>query len=65
MVVLLYRHELTKIFPWGLSWKELNSQERRFIAARVMRMRGDPESLKTAFYLETGNPNFNQIAVSG
>lgn len=45
------------------NWRRLDIQRRRWVAASIMRKRGDPVSRRVAQMLEIANPNYNDFTV--
>jgi len=61
MTIQLARSEI--LSHARVPWDTLNFSEKRRIASAILRDRGDDNSQQAAFYIETGNPNFNDFVI--
>lgn len=61
-MIQLAKSEISR-FLAGRSWGALPSREQQNIAASVLRGRGDANSNRIAFLLETRNPNLTHFQI--
>jgi len=61
MIITLHKNEVARISK--VPFKLLSPQEKRAVAARVLRMRRNPSAIHTAMMIEMNNPNYQQFAI--
>lgn len=62
-VIELARSEILKNLPSNMTWEQLDAQKRRFLAASILRQRGDAHSLDYAGNIEAAVPLFNTFTI--